>query len=353
MTQQQAQHTSKKHAHGISFPGIGGELVGSFLIFLAIYLVSALSPALYGPSALLVAAATGLAYASMTFIFGKFSGGQFNPAVSLAAMLVGKTGFLNGICYIIAQVLGGIAAGAVVKLVLPTSKAAPAKMWFTNAVNGYDQGSISSTQLHQAGVSFGVLFAVIVEVAASIVIVAAAVRSMDDNGKATSRSAAIIGAAYALGVAFTYPITGAALNPARSTGIAIFASKVGLAVDPLKQLWIFWICPILAAAIVSIVIIIAQMISTKQPGPVKTADVDTDEEAANKHSKFQMPYLEDSAEATTVEKSDDAADSDETVESFDIKNGETADSGTSDDETVESFDIKHDETGSDEDSENK
>ncbi|WEV76142.1 aquaporin [Bifidobacterium sp. ESL0800] len=302
MTEQQAQHTENKTSPVISISGICSELVGSFLIFIAIYLVSALSPSLYGPSAILVAAATGLAYAAMTFVFGRFSGGQFNPAVTLAAMLVSKIGIVNGICYIVAQVVGAIAAGGVAKLVLPTSKAAPARMWFANAVNGYDQGSISATQLQQAGVSFGILFAVVVEVIATIIVVAASLRAIDDDGKATSNAAAIMGVAYALGVTFTYPVTGSSLNPARATGIAIFANNAGLATHPLQQLWIFWICPILAAAIVAIVVIIAQMISSKNSEDAEALDVTADWEQEDAQSENGSADDDESADA---EKSDD------------------------------------------------
>lgn len=337
MTEQQAQHTESKASPAISISGICGELVGSFLIFLAIYLVSALSPSLYGPSAILIAAATGLAYAAMTFIFGRFSGGQFNPAVTLAAMLVNKTGIVNGICYIVAQVVGAIVAGGVVKLVLPTSKAAPARMWFANAVNGYDQGSISSAQLQQAGVSFGILFAVIVEVVATIIVVAASLSAIDDDGKATKNAAAIMGVAYAVGVTFTYPITGASLNPARATGIAIFANNAGLSTSPLKQLWIFWICPILAAAIVAIVVIVAQMLSSKNAEDVEALDVtadwekedskseDHDEDESSDSEKsddFQMPSLSDADNASDY-ADQDKTDNDETVESLDLKETET------------------------------
>ncbi|WEV47617.1 aquaporin [Bifidobacterium sp. ESL0690] len=336
MTEQKAQHTGSTNGKPISISGILGELVGSFLIFLAIYLVSALSPSLYGPSAILIAAATGLAYAAMTFIFGKFSGGQFNPAVTLAAMLTGKTNFINGICYIIAQVLGGIGAGAIVKFVLPTSKAAPAKMWFANAVNGYDQGSISSAQLQQAGVSFGIFFAIIVEVVATVIVVAASLRAIDDDGKAAKNAAAIMGVAYALGVTFTYPITGASLNPARATGIAIFANNAGLAVNPLKQLLIFWICSILAAAVVAIVAIVAQMLSSKHEEDVEALDVtadwekddndskseDAEPESSEQSADFQMPFLGDSNKTEDSATQADA-ENDATVESINF--GETKD----------------------------
>ncbi|WEV52247.1 aquaporin [Bifidobacterium sp. ESL0704] len=339
MTEQTAQQTEHTSASAISISGICGELVGSFLIFVAIYLVSALSPSLYGPSAILIAATTGLAYAAMTFIFGKFSGGQFNPAVTLTAMLISKTGIVNGICYIIAQVIGAIAAGGVIKLVIPTSKAAPAKMWFANVVNGYDQGSISSAQLQQAGVSFGILFAVIAEVIATIIVVAASLQAIDDQGHASKNAPAMMGIAYALGVTFTYPLTGSSLNPARATGIAIFANNAGLTTSPLKQLWIFWICPILAAAIVSIVVIVAQMISDKNTENAETLDVTTNWEEADEDSEdgnedaeegessenpddFQMPSLSTADEAPVAADTDNTDDG-ATVESFNVAQTET------------------------------
>ncbi|WEV74802.1 aquaporin [Bifidobacterium sp. ESL0798] len=329
MTEQKAQHTNSKAAGVISISGILSELVGSFLIFVAIYLVSALSPSLYGPSAILIAATTGLAYAAMTFIFGKFSGGQFNPAVTLTAMLISKTGIVNGICYIIAQVIGAIAAGGVIKLVIPTSKAAPAKMWFANVVNGYDQGSISSAQLQQAGVSFGILFAVIAEVIATIIVVAASLQAIDDQGHASKNAPAMMGIAYALGVTFTYPLTGSSLNPARALGIALFANKVGLTVDPLKQYLVFLICPILAAAVVAIVVIIAQLISGRNKGDAQASDItadwekDEDENDSSENSDdFQMPSLSDSGQASNSADADEA-DNDATIESLDIKETET------------------------------
>ena len=68
-----------------------------------------------------------------------------------------------------------------------------------------------------------------------------------------------MGAAYGVGAAITYPVTGAALNPARATGIAVFAQGQGLTTEPLQQLWVFWVCPVLAAAVVALVMIVAQM----------------------------------------------------------------------------------------------
>ena len=66
---------------------IGAELVGSFIICFAIYSICTLGSAIYGVNMAFIALLTGLVYAAATLIFGTISGAQFNPAVSVAAML--------------------------------------------------------------------------------------------------------------------------------------------------------------------------------------------------------------------------------------------------------------------------
>ncbi|KFF31131.1 major intrinsic protein channel protein (MIP) [Bifidobacterium bombi DSM 19703] len=238
----------------------GAELVGTFLICAASYIVSSLSSALYGTSMLLILLSTAVAYAAMTLLFGRISGGQFNPAITIAAALTGKTSIIEGICDIIAQIIGAIASGALVTMIIPRSSKATAMIWFSGTVNGFDKASISSTQISHVGISFNIWFAFAVEVLATLVIVAMAMRTMNEPDITPVAHAAGMGFAYAVGVAMTYPITASALNPARATGIAIFLHKENMAADPLKQVWLFWVASILAAAVVSIVIIVFQML---------------------------------------------------------------------------------------------
>ena len=108
---------------------IGAELVGSFIICFAIYSICTLGSAIYGVNMAFIALLTGLVYAAATLIFGTISGAQFNPAVSVAAMLSGKTHVLDGVLYIIVQVLGGIGAGAAIRFLLPTSEQVTLKIW--------------------------------------------------------------------------------------------------------------------------------------------------------------------------------------------------------------------------------
>ena len=189
-------------------------------------------------------------------------------------MLTGKTHVLDGILYIIAQVLGGIGAGAAIRFLLPTSEQVTFKIWMTPTVNGFDKNSVSYSTLGNYGVTLGITLAIAVEVVAGIIIVASALRTTDGHGESKTNHAVAMGLAYGIGTAITYPVTGAALNPARATGIAIFAQNQGLNEEPLQQLWVFWICPVLAAAVVALVVIVAGMIGTKKnvPDTVETID---------------------------------------------------------------------------------
>jgi aquaporin Z len=247
------------------------ELAGSFLVCFAIYMICTFGTSIYGLDLAYIVVGTALAYAVVTAMLGRVSGGQFNPAITVAAILTGKTKVVAGILYVIVQVVGAIAAAGAVRWILPM------KTWLTPAVNGYGTGSVSSATTSSASVSFGISMAIVVEVIAAIIIIAVAMRHTDANGKPNATYAPVIGAAYGLGVAMTYTVTGAALNPARATGIALFGQNQGLSTQPLQQLWIFWLAP----AIVALVMIIADMASKRKPKTPADAPIDeaTDAEA--------------------------------------------------------------------------
>ncbi|KAB8289369.1 glycerol transporter [Bifidobacterium ramosum] len=235
------------------------ELAGSFLICVSIYAMCAFGSSIYGANMAFVAVGTALVYAVVTAMLGGISGGQFNPAVTVASMLASKTRVIDGVAYIVAQVIGALAAAGVVRALMPTSDSIAVKVWLTPAVNGYDNGSVAYATINSVGISFGIVMAIVVEVVAGIIIVGTAMHATDEQGRPAADYALLMGAAYGVGAAITYPVTGAALNPARATGIAVFAQGQGLNTEPLGQLWVFWVCPVLAAAVVSLVLIVAQM----------------------------------------------------------------------------------------------
>ncbi|MBT1164816.1 MIP/aquaporin family protein [Bifidobacterium felsineum] len=280
------------------------ELAGSLLLCFAIYAFSTWGSAVYGVNVVFIPFATGLAYAVITSLFSRISGGQLNPAVTVAAVLTSKIPLVEGILYVIAQIIGAIAAAFAVVKLLPTSEQVAAKVWLSPAVNGFEQGSVSYTLLTQYGITFSVTLAIVVEVVASLIVVGAAMSSMNKADESNGRYALTMGGAYAIAVAISYPVTGAGLNPARSTGIALAAVNEGLTQNPLQQLWVFWIAPVLAAAIVALVMIVVQMATAAKP---KAASADAVAETAEGGDVEQEP-LDDASDASAEEGAGEQAE---------------------------------------------
>lgn len=289
---------------------VGGELVGSFLICLGIYLFSTIGLTLYGPYLSFVALATGLIYAGVTMMLAKVCQAQFNPAITVASMLVSKTRVLDGILFILAQVLGALAAGALVmRVILPTSDAVTVAQWMSYVNNGFDDGSFSYGQLSQAGVSFGIAAAIVVEVVAGMIIAGTAMRMTDAQGVPRQGYGLAMGVAYGACAAVAAPVTGAALNPARSTGIAVFSSFEELTQNPLDQLWVFWICPVLAAALVALPMIVVQMMRGSQTSRIEIVDADAQDDAETEPEVESEPEPEPEPEVAADSAADDMPES--------------------------------------------
>lgn len=307
------------------------ELAGTFMICLVAYAAGSYGTVLYGASPILILLATALAYAGAGAAFAKVSGSHFNPAVTLAAVLTSRIGWIDAIAYVIAQVLGGIAAGALIVKVLPTSQNVTHKLWLASAVNGYGDNSPSASMLSQTGISFGVAFAIALEVSMGLLVIAATIATLRKDGTATDQHALATGLAYGVAAAVTFPVTGAGLNPARSTGIALFAQGKGLSVEPLTQLPIFWVCPLLAGALVALVMLVADLMT--KSAATKTAD---------KQAVIidQQPFAANDAEAQgfaqTPQTVEVDADADTTAEqSTEATEADKANTGIVDEESVE------------------
>ena len=178
-----------------------------------------------------VSFAFGLTVLTGAYALGPISGGHFNPAVSVGLMVGGrfKASELPG--YIIAQVLGAIAAGAVL-YVIATGKPGADIGGF--ATNGFGEHSPGGYSMMAALVAEVVLTAIFV-----IVILGA-----------TAKRAAGGFAGVAIGLCLTLihlisiPVTNTSVNPARSLGVAWFAGA-----GPLSQVWLFIVAPIVGALI--------------------------------------------------------------------------------------------------------
>lgn len=255
------------------------ECVASLLLMFAIYMFSTVALAMYGINIVLVALGTALAYATVLIFAAHICAAHLNPAITVASMLTGRTPLLKGFAYIIAQALGAIIAAGLVAFILPKSKMLPGSTWYVPAVNGFDAASVSANQLNSVNTSFNVIAALIVEVIAAIIIVSVALSKTDDQGQPRCGYAVSTAIAYALGALITYPITGASLNPARSTGIALVASMQKMTVNPLTQLWVFWIAPLFASALVGFCILLVKLYKAPAVARQELNQVDNTEEA--------------------------------------------------------------------------
>ncbi|RCS22431.1 aquaporin Z [Phyllobacterium salinisoli] len=182
-----------------------------------------------------VALAFGLTVLTMAYAVGGISGGHFNPAVSLGLAVAGRFDWKDLIPYWIAQVVGAIAAGAVLYLVA-SGKAGYMPGGF--ASNGYGELSPGGYNLTAA------LIIEIVLTAFFLIIILGSTSSTAPAGFAPIA----IGLGLTLIHLISIPVTNTSVNPARSTGAALFAETAAL-----SQLWLFWVAPLIGAAIGAII----------------------------------------------------------------------------------------------------
>jgi aquaporin Z len=208
---------------------LGAEFFGTFWLTFAgcgSAVLAADFPTL-GIGFLGVSFAFGLTVLTMAYAVGHVSGGHFNCAVTVGLWAGGRFRTTDVVPYIIAQVLGAIAAAAVLYLIASGKPGwAPAAF----ASNGY--GDLSPGK-------YGVSSCFLIEVIATFFFLYVIIGT-------TSKGAAVgfAGLCLTLIHLFLIPVTNASVNPARSTGPALFADGAYLG-----QLWLFWLAPILGAAI--------------------------------------------------------------------------------------------------------
>ena len=183
-----------------------------------------------------VSFAFGLTVVTMAYAVGHVSGGHFNPAVTVGLCTARRFLGRDVIPYIIAQVAGAIVAAGIL-YVIASGKAgfnAPASGF---AANGYDQYSPGGYSL-----TAGLVAELVMTFFFLMVILGAT------NKRAPQPMAGLaIGLALTLIHLVTIPVTNTSVNPARSTGPALFVG--GWAI---RQLWLFWLAPIIGAALAGV-----------------------------------------------------------------------------------------------------
>ncbi|OQB11189.1 MAG: Aquaporin Z [Candidatus Omnitrophica bacterium ADurb.Bin205] len=194
-----------------AFPGLGIGLMGVSLAF-------------------------GLTVLTMAYAIGHISGCHLNPAVSIGLWASGRFPAKKLTPYIIAQVLGGIAAGGVLYLIASGKTGFSLSSGF--ASNGYGA--------HSPG-GYTLISALVTEIVMTMFFLFVILGATDK--KAPQGFAPIaIGLCLTLIHLISIPVTNTSVNPARSTGVAIFVGDWAIA-----QLWLFWLAPIVGGIIGAVV----------------------------------------------------------------------------------------------------
>jgi aquaporin Z len=177
-----------------------------------------------------VSLAFGLTVLTMAFAVGHISGCHLNPAVSIGLWAGGRFSSKDLVPYIIAQVLGGIVAGAVLYLIASGKEGFDVSAGF--ASNGYGA--------HSPG-GYSLLAALVCEVVMTMMFLIVILGATDKRAPQGLAPIAI-GLCLTLIHLISIPVTNTSVNPARSTGVAVFVG--GWATS---QLWLFWVAPIIGA----------------------------------------------------------------------------------------------------------
>ena len=182
-----------------------------------------------------VALAFGLTVLTMAFAIGHISGCHLNPAVSVGLMVGGRFPSNELFPYIGAQVLGGIAGAAVLYVI-------------ASGLPGFETGGFASNGYGEhSPQGYSLTAALVTEIVMTFMFLIIILGATDKRAPAGLAPIAI-GLGLTLIHLISIPVTNTSVNPARSTGVALFEG--GWAID---QLWLFWLAPIVGAALAGVV----------------------------------------------------------------------------------------------------
>lgn len=214
---------------------LGAEFFGTFWLVLGGTGTAVLAGS--GVGTLGISLAFGLTVLTMVYAVGSISGGHFNPAVSFGLWAGGRFSGKDLFPYIVAQVIGAIAASGVLYLIV-SGKTGFVLGEGSLASNGYGEHSPDG---------YSYMSGLIVEVVMTFMFLFIILGAT--HKKAPKGFAGIaIGLALTLIHLISIPVTNTSVNPARSTGPALFEGGIALG-----QLWFFWVMPIIGALLAGFV----------------------------------------------------------------------------------------------------
>jgi aquaporin Z len=182
-----------------------------------------------------VSLAFGLTVLTMAYAIGHISGCHLNPAVSIGLWAGGRFNSKDLAPYIIAQVAGAIVAGGVLYLIASGQEGFKLGGFASNGFGDHSPGKYSMTSALVTEVVMTMMFLFVI---------------LGSTAKRAPQGFApiSIGLCLTLIHLVSIPVTNTSVNPARSTGVAVFAGDWAL-----SQLWLFWVAPILGAVIGAVI----------------------------------------------------------------------------------------------------
>lgn len=201
-----------------------------------------------------VSLAFGLTVVTMAYAVGHISGGHFNPAVTIGLCTARRFLARDVLPYILAQLAGAIAGAGILYLIATGKAGFDVSAGF--AANGYD--------LYSPG-GYSLTAALVAELVMTFFFLMVILGATNKHAPQAMAGLAI-GLALTLIHLVTIPVTNTSVNPARSTGPAIFVG--GWAI---RQLWLFWLAPIVGAALAGVAYrFLAEERRALEPGSAQT-----------------------------------------------------------------------------------
>ena len=217
---------------------LGAEFLGTFWLVFGGTGSAVLAAAFpnVGIGLLGVSLAFGLTVVTWVYAFGHISGGHLNPAVSVGLWMGGRFPASELVPYIVVQVLGAIAASGVLYVIASGADGFALADGF--ASNGYGA--------HSPG-GYSLLAVAVIEVVLTFIFLMIILGATDDRAPKGFAPLAI-GLTLTLIHLISIPVSNTSVNPARSTGPALFVGDWAL-----SELWIFWVAPIVGAILAGLV----------------------------------------------------------------------------------------------------
>ena len=206
-------------------------------VLAAMFLTTGDNPVQLGIGFVGVSLAFGLTVMTMAYAIGHISGCHLNPAVTVGLVVAGRHPKSEMIPYFVAQVIGGIAGAGVLYLI------ASGKSGFSASESGFASNGFGA---HSPG-GYSMVAALVAEIVLTFFFLLIILGATDKRAPAGFAPIAI-GLGLTLIHLIGIPVTNLSVNPARSTGPAIFVGGWAIA-----QLWLFWVAPIIGAALAGIV----------------------------------------------------------------------------------------------------